>query len=100
MNIHLLLKPSGKLIAQQRNYFLHIFFVQCMEYDHLINSVQKFRPEDLLDLFHNTLLHFFIISDFIFFCSKTQLFRINDRFCTCIRRHDDHGIGKIYLSSL
>ena len=99
-NIHLLFQTVCKRLYKQGHDLLHMVLIQRMEYDDLINPVQKFRAEDQLHLIHDILFHPLVIALFVLLHGKSKLLGINDRLGPCIGGHDNDRVAEIHLSSL
>ena len=98
LNIDLLLGKACLHIAQEDIHDLRqLGLTECVEYDHIVYTVQKFGAEDLLDLLHDALLRALLIRILCLLTNReadrprgrAQMVR------TRIRGHDDDCIAKI-----
>ena len=98
--IHLRSRPFIQCIKHNTDDLFDILLRQCVEHKNLINSVDKLRLEDLLDLLHHAVLHLVIVGFCILLHSKAQMSRLNDPLCSGIGCHDNDRVLEADLTSL
>ena len=93
--------PNGQILDQQADNCVHVLIVQLSEDDDIINTVQEFRTEYMLDLGQNLVFNLFIASLVALISSLKAKFAMYIVVLDAgIRGHNQNRILKAYPSAL
>ena len=70
-----------------------------MEYDDLVDTVQKFRTEYALHFLHHGILHPLIIRFRVILSAESEFLRLNDGLRAGVTCHNDNRVFEIHHTS-
>ena len=100
MDAQLVLASLIQIGCQQIYDLFHILIVQLVEHDNVIDTVDEFRLEAALYLFHDIGFHFLIILRLALLRCEAEILGIYNPLCSGVGCHNQHRILEADLSAL